>query len=254
MYPDPQPMDHHQRLDLAERIAARLSARYGPSVKAIGLYGSLARNQDGLYSDSEMFCVLKGSGERHNYEWCAGPWKAEVNVRGEEDLRQEAAQLDGEWSLTHGAFVHILPLMDSEHSFDGLRELVMHHAPENFRVIIEEELVFEIYELIGKIRNAFIQKNTQALPTLAVLLAQQTAYILGLEHCYLYRTASSVLEEAVTLPDLPDGFQTLAHLVMTGELSDASMVASACETLWSGLVWWAEKRGYTLVASQEIPF
>lgn len=254
MYPDPQPMDHQQRLKLAERIAARLSTRYGPSVKAIGLYGSLARNQDGPYSDIEMFCVLKGPAESHNYEWCAGPWKAEVNVRGEETLLQEAAQLDSRWPLTHSAFVHILPLLDPEHYFGGLRELVMQHTPEDFHVLIEEGLIFDIYERIGKIRNAFARRDFQALPTLAILLAQRTTYILGLEHRHLYRTASSMLEEAIMLPDLPEGFQTLAHLVMSGELSDAAIVTSACDTLWSGLVRWAQERGYTLVAAQEIPF
>lgn len=254
MYPDLQPMDHQQRLRLAEKIAARLRERYGLSVKAIGLYGSLARNQDGPYSDIEMFCVLMGAAESHNYEWCAGPWKAEVNVRGEETLRQEAAQLDDKWALTHSAFVYILPLLDPEHYFDGLSELVMQHAPEDFRALIEEGLIFDIYERIGKVRNAFALQHFQALPTLAVLLAQRTTYILGLEHRHLYRTASSMLEEALTLPDLPEGFQALARLVMSGALTDASVVASACDVLWSGLVQWAKERGYTLVASREIPF
>lgn len=63
-----------------------------------------------------------------------------------------------------------------------------------------------------------------------------------------------MLEEALTLPDLPEGFQALARLVMSGALTDASVVASACDVLWSGLVQWAKERGYTLVASREIPF
>ena len=254
MPPDPQPMDHQQRLELAWRIAGRLVARYNASLKAIGLYGSAARNQDGPYSDMEMFCVLKEPGESRNFEWCAGPWKAEVNVRGEEELRHEAAEFDGRWALTHGAFVHVLPLRDPEHYFDGLRELAMLHSSEDARVLIEEALVCDIYERVGKVRNAFAQQNHQALPTLAVLLAQRTAYILGLEHRHLYRTASSVLAEAVRLPNLPGGFTALTHLVMGGNLSDAALVASACDTLWAGLVYWAEERGYTLVASQDIPF
>lgn len=246
-------MDHHQRLKLAQKIAGRLTARYNSSLKAIGLYGSVARNQDGPYSDIEIFCVLKGSGETQNYEWCAGPWKAEVNVRGEEALRQEAAQLDGRWALTHGAFVNVLPLMDPEHYFDELRQLVMRHSPEDFRPLIEEELIGEVYELVGKIRNAFVQQNYQALLTLAVFLAQCTAYILGLAHRYLYQTASSILDEAVQLPHVPEGFVVLAHLVMAGDLSDCARVASACDDLWSGLVRWADERGYTLVAAREIP-
>ena len=65
---------------------------------------------------------------------------------------------------------------------------------------------------------------------------------------------SAVLDEAVRLPDPPDGFYTLTQMVMTGHLQHAATIVSVCDTLWSGLVRWAEERSYTLVASQEIPF
>ncbi|MFL5629162.1 MAG: nucleotidyltransferase domain-containing protein [Ktedonobacteraceae bacterium] len=108
MYPFPQPMNHQQRMRLAQAIAERLISRYGESVKALGLYGSLARNEDGPYSDIEMFCVLRKGEETHTYEWCTGPWKAEVNVLDEVSLRQEASQIDGRWALTHGAVIYRL--------------------------------------------------------------------------------------------------------------------------------------------------
>src|SRR5579885_1170199 len=256
MSPFPQPIEHEQRMQLAHKIAERLLAKYGASVKAIGLYGSLARNEDGPFSDIEMFCVLRETTEAHNYEWCAGPWKAEVNVRDEISLRQEAAQIDGSgpWALTHGAFVHILPLIDPEHYFAELKQLAISYPPEVFRAEIEGVLIGDIYELIGKIRNAHFRKHYHALPMLAVELAKRTAYALGLEHRHLYGTSSNVLTEALTLPDPPDGFHALAHLVMHGNLQDAATVASTCDTLWTGLVHWAEQRGYTLVSAQEIPF
>ncbi len=135
-------------MELAQRIAERLIVRYEKSVKAIGLYGSLARNEDGPYSDIEMFCVLRAPGETRNYEWCAGPWKAEVNVLDEVSLRQEASRVDGRWARTHGAFVHIFPLTDPEDYFSRLRDLVMSHPPELFREVIEEVLIGDIYEII----------------------------------------------------------------------------------------------------------
>lgn len=254
MYPIPEPMEHQQRLELAQMIAERLIVRYGQSVKAIGLYGSLARNEDGPYSDIEMFCVLRAPGETRNYEWCAGPWKAEVNMLDDVSLRQEASQVDGSWARTHGAFVHVLPLMDPDDYFGGLRELVMSHPPELFREVIEEVLIGDIYELIGKTRNAHVRGHDYALAVLAVELAQRTAYALGLEHRHLYGTSSSVLDEAVRLPDPPEGFHTLVRMVMTGNLQHAPTIVSVCDTLWSGLVHWAEERSYTLVAPQEIPF
>jgi kanamycin nucleotidyltransferase len=241
-------------MKLAQMIAERLMERYGTSVKAIGLYGSLARNEDGPYSDIEMFCVLRAPGETHDYAWCAGPWKAEVNVYDEVTLRQKASQVGDSWARTHGAFVHVFPLIDPENYFGELRELVMSHPPELFRKVIEEVLIGDIYELIGKVRNAHVSKHNHALPVLAVELAQQTAYALGLEHRHLYRTVSSVLNEAVKLPDPPEGFHTLARMVMTGDLQHALTIVSACDTLWSGLVHWAEERSYMLIAAQEIPF
>jgi kanamycin nucleotidyltransferase len=254
MYPVPQPMEHQQRMELAQMIAERLISRYGKSVKAIGLYGSLARNEDGPYSDIEMFCVLRAPAETRNYEWCAGPWKAEVNVRDEVALRQEASEVAGSWARTHGAFVHVFPLTDPEDYFSGLRELVMSHPPELFREVIEEVLVGDIYELIGKVRNAHVRGHEQALVVLAVELTQRTAYALGLEHRHLYGTSSSVLDEALRLPDLPEGFHPMAQMVMTGDLQHAPLIVSACDILWSGLVRWAEERSYTLLASQDIPF
>ncbi len=254
MYPVPEPMEHQQRMDLAQMIAERLIARYGKLVKAIGLYGSLARNEDGPYSDIEMFCVIRVPGETCNYEWCAGPWKAEVNVRDEVSLRQEASHVAGHWARTHGKFVHIFPLTDPEDYFSGLRELVVSHPPELFRGVIEEVLIGDLYELIGKVRNAHVKGHAKALVVLAVELAQRTASVLGLEHRHLYGTSSSVLDEAVRLPDPPEGFHILAQMVMTGNLHYAPTIVSVCDTLWSGLVRWAEERSYTLVASQEIPF
>jgi kanamycin nucleotidyltransferase len=253
MVSGPQPMNHQQRLQLARTIVRQLSVRYSSSLTAAGLYGSVARGQDGPYSDIELFCVLQDPGAYRNIEWCAGPWKAEVNVRSETELRREAAQLDGQWALTHSAFVHILPLIDPQHYFAGLPALVMQHTPEDFQTLIRAELASEIYECVGKIRNALSQQHYQALPALAILLTQRTAYILGLEHRHLYQAASSLFDEALELPALPQGFTVLARLVMSGTLCDAGMVASACDHLWSGLVQWAAERGYASDTSQNVP-
>ncbi|WP_189361174.1 nucleotidyltransferase family protein [Thermogemmatispora tikiterensis] len=42
-------MSHEQRLLIVEQLRDRLLARYGEQVKAIGLYGSLARGDDGHF-------------------------------------------------------------------------------------------------------------------------------------------------------------------------------------------------------------
>lgn len=54
----PKPLTHCDRAQLAEQLVQRILAARGEQVLAIGLYGSLARGTDQLYSDIEMKCVL----------------------------------------------------------------------------------------------------------------------------------------------------------------------------------------------------
>lgn len=49
----PLPMAHEERLALARSIAARAQEVHGDNLLAAGAYGSLARGEDGPYSDVE---------------------------------------------------------------------------------------------------------------------------------------------------------------------------------------------------------
>jgi kanamycin nucleotidyltransferase len=78
----PQSLPHTQRLIIAHEIAERVKERFHPEVIAIGLYGSLAREEDGPYSDIELFGVLRTDQYEQRYEWCTAKWKAEVDLYG----------------------------------------------------------------------------------------------------------------------------------------------------------------------------
>ena len=99
---DPRPQSRERRLALARQIARRLAEVHGPALKAVGVYGSTARGTDGPYSDLEMWCVLRTTGEDYAHEWTTGPWKAEVDVYSADLILAEAARVDGRWPLTHG--------------------------------------------------------------------------------------------------------------------------------------------------------
>jgi hypothetical protein len=61
-------------------------------------------------------------------------------------------------------------------------------------------------------------------------------------------------EEALAMPDRPEGYAPLARLVVAGTLSDPASVAAACERFWRDLVPWAERRGIRLVEPRRILF
>jgi kanamycin nucleotidyltransferase len=67
----PGMMSREERWRIANEIAGRAMEHCGSRLKAVGVYGSLALGTDGPFSDIEMFCVLRSSGESRTYEWSA---------------------------------------------------------------------------------------------------------------------------------------------------------------------------------------
>src|SRR5215217_6373112 len=110
MWNGPQPQSRADRLQIVDRIVADLHRSYGDQIKAMALYGSLARGSDGDYSDIELWCVLKTpdleKGLKKREEWVYGPSKAEVDLYGEEEMRADVLEVGEMWALEKGAFIN----------------------------------------------------------------------------------------------------------------------------------------------------
>jgi kanamycin nucleotidyltransferase len=250
----PQAQSRTQRIAIAHEIAERVKERFPQEVLAIGLYGSLAREEDGPYSDIELFGVLRTEHYKHRYEWCTAEWKAEVDLYGKQTLLERAARVDGRWPLTHSALQSVLPLYDPEQFFAEIRTVAQSASEMLFRETIKELLVEEVYEGIGKIRNAQAEGSPARLPPLVLKLVQDVAMVVGLANRNCYTTGTRVISEAIALPDLPDGFGELGHVILTGDLRDGQQLAAACERLWQGINIWAQDHGYQFISSERIPF
>src|SRR5579863_3720244 len=194
----PQPIEHEQRLNLAREIAARAVAVRGEHLLAIGVYGSTARCTDGPCSDLEILCVLNTHDEDYDYEWVHGPWKAEVNFLSKDILLAKAAEVDERWPLTHGAFCNVLALYDLHNVFTALRDVVLSQPQKSFTSAIRGCITFELYEMMGKLRNAQYSRNTAYFPTIALHMTTFGAYIIGLANRYHYTTGSRVHIESLT--------------------------------------------------------
>jgi kanamycin nucleotidyltransferase len=239
----PQPKTHDERLKLANDIAQQFHECYGKKVKAIGIYGSLARNTDTEYSDIEMYCVIKGKKIDTPYEWSGGDWKAEVNVQSADVLLEWASEFDETWSLTHGSCVNILPIYDPENFFPTLKDKVFDHSDEEFDSVIKAMIIGELYEFLGKIRNAYSTGNTASLPMQVINITKFGAFMIGLANRFLYTSSSSFFAESLTLPNRPNGYDALCEIVMNGELNDFPRITQAANTFWDGVESWAKSCG-----------
>lgn len=185
----PVKISRSERLQTCQEIAARLHEVYGEKILAIGVYGSVSRGTDGPFSDIEMFCVLGGESSEpveFSHEWSAGPWKAEVNVCSADVLLKTASTVEGKWPLTHGPFFSQLSLYDPKGFFSTLKKAAESPTKEDFRHAINEVLVGEMYEFIGKLRNVNLNGPHTYLPYLAMQFAEYGAMLIGLHNQKLF--------------------------------------------------------------------
>ncbi len=243
----PQPRTREERLATAQRIFERVMQLHGDDILAVGLYGSMARGDDGPFSDVEMMCVLRSAGVNDNAEWSAGNWKAEVNFRSREVVWNRAGELDEEWSVSHGKYMDMLPLHDPESFFPQLRERVFAHSAEAIHDCMREVIIGDMCELGGKWRNQQAAGVFDYVPAIAFKLAEQGAWVIGLANRHLYTTGAAMRVESMALPDRPAGYDALCMAVMRGELSDAQQVINLCEACWAGVVAWAQAKGIGLL-------
>lgn len=241
-----KPIRHAERFHLAEQVAHRILARYGEQVLAIGVYGSLARGSDQLYSDIEMKCVLNTCEESYSHEWIENGCKVEVNFESEDVILTEAATVEEDWAITHGAYFDLKPLYGSHDFLIKLQNALRSPAQEAFVAAIREIIVGNIYEDIGKLRNACLVGNTGYLPLLACAIAEQGALAMGLAHQKCYSTRALLFQESLELEPQPDGYESLCQLVMEGKLNDFDVIATTLERFWIGLIKWAGENGFNL--------
>jgi kanamycin nucleotidyltransferase len=234
----PVPKDHGDRLALAHEVGERARQRF--AALAVGVYGSLARGEDGPYSDIEMLCVVAGERDE-TFEWVHAGWKVEVNVRGRDYLAREAANVSDSWSVTHASYLGVLPLHDPGGVFPELAAIVRGIPQPAFDRAIERLIVGELWEAIGKLRNARA-RNQPAPPGFLYYILRIGYSIIGLANRHTYPAATTAWSDALALPDRMAGYDALARMASAGEIGDAARVFEMCEELWAGIATWAVAR------------
>ncbi len=251
---EPRPLTRAQRLVVVDSIVARLLEAHRDHVVAIGLYGSTGRGADGTYSDIEMFCVIDQPGEDRRHEWIHGDGKAEVELFGEDVIRRKAAMLDEGWSVTHAEFAYPRRLRGDDRFFNELRDLVFSHPDETFAEVERAIIVDELYEGIGKVRNAAASGDFTKLPSRACRVALMSALLLGLARRKIYTAAGRDLAESMRLDGRPEGHDELCQMVMSGDLADSKRLTVTLEHHWQGVVEWIDREGLDMSPSLKWPF
>ncbi|MCD8510189.1 MAG: KNTase domain-containing protein [Bacillus sp. (in: Bacteria)] len=249
----PAATSRQEKLDLAKEIVTRLQEKFGDTILAIGIYGSLAQGTDGPFSDLEMHVVTKNGSKLPAYEFILGEFKVELTTVEKGEFFTKAKELDDSWAIKAGAYIKVIPLYDPHGIFTEVKELPLQISQDAIRDIMREFMIWEPYETMGKLRNNYRLENFDYIPLAAKDLVWQTTKLVGLANKNYFSTRARTLEEALIMSSKPSGYEELVRLVMAGRLDDKKLVYECCEKLWSGLNEWFDEIGidYRL---QELPF
>jgi kanamycin nucleotidyltransferase len=247
----PGPRTAAARLALARELARRARARYRGDLVAVGAYGSIARGDDGPYSDLELHCVV-GAPAEQTFELVHDGWKIEIDVVGREQFVAAAGRVDESWAVTHEAYLRVMALDDPTGLFATVAGIVRATPGDAFEAAIRRLLVDDLYEATGKLRNARARGHHPP-PGFVYYVARLACQLVGLINRRTYATASRMLADSLLLPDRPSGHDELCQLCLDCAVGDGDRVFAACEALWSGAAAWARDRGIS-IASPSLPF
>lgn len=249
----PAPTTRKEKFEMINTLKGRLLAVHGDAVLAIGVYGSIALETDGPYSDIEMHVITTDGSKIKTLEFVYDKFKIELTTNSRTAFFKEAEEVDDSWAIKAGTFIHVLPIYDPTGLFGQVKKLPLEITDDARRYIMKEFMVWEVYETVGKIRNNYSGGNLTYLSTGARDLLWQTAKLIGLANKTYYSTRARTLEESLEMEWIPSGYKELLHFIQDGELQDTEKLYHFCEELWTGLnQWYAELNlDYRLT---ELPF
>jgi kanamycin nucleotidyltransferase len=226
------------RLALAQRVADRAEMRFGSDFLFCALYGSVAREADGAYSDVELFCACSsGKVPCQVYEWIEAGIKVKLRVYTEAGLIAETAMVDMEWPLSHNKIFHHRLLAGTPASLEMLQHLAANADAAAFAGAITHIYLAEVYELTAKLHNLRQAPDsaTQGAGPVLIKLLEQVSIILGMAERRCFSTRQQMLTEAVGWRILPGAFPLLCQLVLAGNLQEGIRSDTLLEQLWQEL-------------------
>lgn len=235
MLPYPASTSRTEKLDFMDRIKKMLLNKYEENIEAIGVYGSIAQEKDGPYSDIELHVISRDGVDIPGYELIHHPFKIEISAMQKSEWLEKASRVDDSWAIKVGSFLHITSLFDPNHLFEKAKSTALSVSDETIQNAIREFMIWEPYETMGKIRNSYRTNNLSYLPRAVFDFTWQVAKLIGLFNKQYYSTRALTLEESITKSIKPEGYSELAEKVICGELSDKEELYRLCENLWTGL-------------------
>jgi predicted nucleotidyltransferase len=235
-------MDHKARLTIAKVLTKKIVKKYGKEIYGIVIYGSVAKHEDRRYSDLEMYVVTKKKLKVKEMKYVYRGMNIEVSYIPAREMLRSAKSITPNWPIETDFYRSYRILYEKGNWFQKLRTAVASQKSSDFRRAIKTYLVW-LYELIAKIKNAYLHKETHSFLWLASFMGWESVIFLGLVNRTYYKSERDVFTSVMNLPVRPKNYQHLLETVCHFSTKEKKKIYHATLKLFAELNSIARKNG-----------
>ena len=238
-------MKHDERMELAQFLTKRLIEAYGKDIFFIGVYGSVARNEDREFSDLELIVITR----KKIPAWLFVYKDIVVLIHSVtyEDVIKSLSNPDDPWWFGWvGSILYAKKLYGSNELLEKFRKIVCSISSEDYRRAAANRLIWML-EFLNQIKNAYLEKDIYSAITSSLYLRNAAGEFVALlnksHYCsHVFRS----LKEVRKFKKLPERFIEL--MITLGTSNNLERLYRSAIELWKNCLQIAKANNISLQA------
>lgn len=232
-------MAESERLRLAKAISKMISQKYGDEILLVGVYGSVAKGEDMDYSDIDMYVVTKNLTTQKYLAYKGVP--ITIHFKTEKEVSEAIRNVTSIWPAEAHQFLSPKILYGSRKLLNRWQKMVKEIPEGDFRKAASTALI-EIYENVGKVKNACKQKNLgRCLEAVWNVVWHADMFVALVNKTYYRKPGFRGLEEVTKFKKIPASYGKLMKTLW--ESRDFDELNRASTELWESCLELARKEG-----------
>jgi hypothetical protein len=242
-------VSHERRLEIGQRICARILETFKESTLAIFITGSTAKALDRPFSDLEMTAIVKDSVEVPTKYYVYDGLLIQIDYRQESEFLKAAREPGRDWPLGADECRNRIVLFERDGWTKRLVEAVKENDAKDFTDAIRFAAL-GMTESLAAVRNADFKNDLVDLRTRAFYMAWDTARVVYLLNRKYVLTTSWYWKQLFECPEQPRDLRQLVEIVAGFVNSSRQELVQAAERLWKDTMLFVTRRGVSIESSE----
>lgn len=232
-------MANGERFKIAKAISEMIVQKYADEILLVAVYGSVARKEDTAYSDIDMYIVTRNLTFQRYFAYNEVP--VTVHFKTKREVSEAVGKVTSTWPAEVHQFLFPKILYGSKKLPNEWKKIVEKIPEKDFREAASVSLI-EIFENVGKTRNACKQKNLgRCIEAVWNVVWHADMFVALVNRTYYKKPGFRGLEEVTKFKKIPANYcKLMKTLWKSRNFSELNMASTE---LWESCLELAKKEG-----------